>query len=335
MRAARLVGFGQPLEVGDAPEPELAEGELLVRVLAAGLCGTDLKLVDGKLPNVTLPRTPGHEIAGEVAHDPTGTHRDGDPVACYFYESCRRCRLCQLGRTTICRSVVRLGIERDGGLAELVAMPAANAVPLPEGVPLEVAAVAMDSVLTPWRALRERGALEPGESVVVVGSGGLGLNGVQIASDAGARVGVVDVELAARQKAHELGAELAVDPEDVARLVEWSDGGADLVLDTSGSAAGFETGVAALRPGGRLVSCGYQPGVKFSFESMRLPLDELTILGSRVGSAQDAADALDAVARGVVAPTVSEVIGLEEVNAGLRRLRAGEVVGRLAVKPAA
>jgi propanol-preferring alcohol dehydrogenase len=333
VRAARLVDFGMPLEVGDAPEPEPADGEIVVRVLGAGLCGTDLKLVDGKLPNVSLPMTPGHEIAGEVAHDPTGAFSRGEPVACYFYESCGHCRLCKLGQTTICRSVVRLGIERNGGLAELVAMPGANAVPLPDGVSFEVAAVAMASVLTPWRALRERGALEAGESVVVVGSGGLGLNGVQIASDAAARVAVVDVEQAARERAIELGAELAVTPDDVGRLVEWSDGGADLVLDTSGSPAGFETGVAALRPGGRLVGCGYQPGVKFSFESMRLPLDELTIIGSRVGSVQDAADALDAVARGVVIPTVSETIGLGDVNEGLRRLRAGEVVGRLAVNP--
>ena len=193
----------------------------------------------------------------------------------------------------------------------------------------------MDSVLTPWRALRERGALESGESVVVVGSGGLGLNGVQIASDAGAKVAVVDLELARREKALELGAEVAVGPGEVEALIEWSDGGADLVLDTSGSAAGFRTAVDALRPGGRLVACGYQPGVEFGFESMRLPLDELTILGSRVGSLQDAGDALDAVARGAVVPTVSETISLEEVNDGLRRLRAGEVVGRLAVIPAA
>jgi D-arabinose 1-dehydrogenase-like Zn-dependent alcohol dehydrogenase len=333
VRAARLVEFRQPLEVGDTPEPEPADGEILVRVLGAGLCGTDLKLVDGMLPNVSLPMTPGHEIAGEVVLDPTGVHAPDAPVACYFYESCGHCRLCKLGQTTICRSVVRLGIERNGGLGEFVSMPGANAVPLPDGLSFEVAAVAMDSVLTPWRALRGRGALQPGESVVVVGSGGLGLNGVQIASDAAARVAVVDVEQAAREKALELGAELAVAPDDVGLLIEWSEGGADLVLDTSGSDAGFETGIAALRPGGRLVGCGYQPGVKFSFESMRLPLDELTILGSRVGSVQDAADALDAVARGVVIPTVSETIGLEEVNEGLSRLRAGEVVGRLAVNP--
>jgi D-arabinose 1-dehydrogenase-like Zn-dependent alcohol dehydrogenase len=333
VRAARLVEFGRPLEVGDAPEPEPADGEILVRVRGAGLCGTDLKLVDGKLPNVSLPMTPGHEIAGEVVHDPTGAHAPGAPVACYFYESCGHCRLCKLGQTTICRSVVRLGIERNGGLGEFVSMPGANAVPLPDGVSFEVAAVAMDSVLTPWRALRGRGAVRPGEFVVVVGSGGLGLNGVQIASDGGARVAAVDVDQLAREMAVEVGAELAVAPDHVGELVEWSGGGADLVLDTSGSPAGFETGVAALRPGGRLVGCGYQPGVKFSFESMRLPLDELTILGSRVGSVGDAADALDAVARGAVIPTVSETIGLEDVNEGLRRLRAGEVVGRLAVNP--
>ena len=129
MRAARLVEFGRPLEVGEVSEPEPADGEILVRVRAAGLCGTDLKLVDGALPGVSLPMTPGHEIAGEVAHDPTGARSEGDPVACYFYESCGRCRLCRLGRTTICRSVVRLGIERDGGLAEFVVMPRENARP--------------------------------------------------------------------------------------------------------------------------------------------------------------------------------------------------------------
>ncbi|MSO42518.1 MAG: hypothetical protein EXQ70_11635 [Solirubrobacterales bacterium] len=334
MRALLLTGFERPLELADVSEPEPADGEIVVRVRAAGLCGTDLKLVDGKLPNVSLPMIPGHEIAGEIAHDPSGERAEGEPVACYFYESCGHCRLCRLGQTTICRQVIRLGIERDGGLAELVAMPSRNAVPLPAGVSFEVAAVAMDSVLTPWRALRDRAAVQPGEAVVVVGSGGLGLNGVQIASDAGARVAVVDLEPASREKAVELGAELAVSPDELSRVREWSDGGADVVLDTSGSAAGFETAVEALRPGGRLVGCGYQPGVRFSFDSPRLPLDEISILGSRVGSLEDAADALDAVARGAVSPTVNEPIALEQVNEGLARLRAGEVVGRLTVETA-
>lgn len=330
MRAAVLDRFNEPLRVRDVPDPRPAAGEVVVRVRATGLCGTDLKVNSGALPSVELPLIPGHEVAGEVADD-AGELARGQPVACYMYEWCGSCRLCRLGLNSLCRDLVRLGVERDGGLAEYVAVSARNLLPLGPDLTFEQAATCMDAVLTPWRGLKRRAAVREGELVAVVGAGGLGLNAVQIATMSGARAAVVDPAESHRAAALEVGAELALAPQDAAQLLEWSAGGVDVAVDSSGAPAGFRTAVDAVRPGGRVVCLGYQVGADYAFDSMRVPLDEITILGARVGTAGDARDVLDAVQAGHIRPTVTQRLGLEEVNTALERLEAGAVIGRIVI----
>jgi D-arabinose 1-dehydrogenase-like Zn-dependent alcohol dehydrogenase len=335
MRAAVLNEFGAPLELAELPTPQPEDGELVIRVRATGLCGTDLKVRSGALPSVHPPVVLGHEVAGEVVDDPVGEFPRGQHVACYLYESCGRCRFCRAGRGTLCPTVVRIGIERDGGLAEYMAVARENVLRIETTVPFEAAAVSMDSVLTPWHGLIDRGRVADGDRVLVVGAGGLGLNGVQIARYLGATVAVVDPKRDNLERALQLGAEVAVQPPDVATVREWAGDGVDVALDTSGVASGFDAAYESLRPGGRLVACGYQPGVRFDFESSRLPLGELTVLGVRAGSRSDARAALEAVATGAVVPVVSEVVGLGDANAALERLERGGVLGRVAVNPEA
>jgi D-arabinose 1-dehydrogenase-like Zn-dependent alcohol dehydrogenase len=333
MRAAVLNEFGAPLELAQLPEPKPQADELLIRVRATGLCGTDLKVVSGALPSVRPPVVLGHEVAGEIVEDPLGEFSAGQHVACYLYESCGHCPHCRAGRVTLCPSVVRIGIERNGGLAEYMAVARENVLPIDTNVPFEAAAVSMDSVLTPWHGLIDRGEVSDGDKVMVVGAGGLGLNGVQIARHLGAAVAVVEPNPRNRDCALELGAALAVQPSEASAVREWAGDGVDVALDTSGVASGFDVAFAGLRPAGRLVACGYQPGVPFQLESSRLPLAELTILGVRAGSRADARAALEAVASGAVVPVVSEVVGLDQANGALERLARGGVLGRLAVDP--
>ncbi len=326
MRAAVLRRFGKPLQVGDVTLPEPGDDEVLVRVHATGLCATDLKVVAGALPSVHLPVIPGHEVAGEAVPD-------GRRVACYMYEPCGTCRTCRLGHTSVCPRLVRIGVERDGGLAQYVSVRRENALPIDDTVSFAAAAVAMDSVLTPWSALRGRARLQAGESVLVVGAGGLGLNAVQIACGLGARVAVVDPQPSHRRRAQEVGAELAVAPEAVDTVRAWSAGGADVALDSSGAPDGFQAALGGVRRGGRVACCGYQVGVDYAFASARVVLEEITLLGARVGTRDDARDVLAAVAQGWIRPAVMDELPLEQVNAALDRLRAGDVVGRLVIDP--
>jgi alcohol dehydrogenase, propanol-preferring len=330
VRAAVLERFGEPLVVREAPDPMPGAGDVVVRVRRTGLCGTDLKIVSGALSYVRPPLIPGHEVAGELADD-HGELRCGQRVACYLYESCEECRLCRLGEPTLCRALVRMGVHRDGGLGEYVRIPARNALPIADHVPFEEAATAMDAVLTPWRGLRSRARLREGETLLVVGAGGLGLSAVQVGVALGARVAVVDPSAPNRERAAAVGAELALEPADASGAVEWSGGGVDVAFDGSGAPTGFRTAIDALRPGGRLVAVGYQVGVDYAYDSSRVPLDEITIVGVRPGTREEAAEVLDALAQGSVRPTVMDAVPLDEVNEALDRLRAGDAVGRIVV----
>lgn len=325
-----LTRYGHPLVVRDVPDPQPAAGEAIVRVQAAGLCATDLKIVSGAFEHLHLPLVPGHEIAGDVV-EAVGEVEAGQRVAVALYDSCGRCRSCRGGHPTLCRAARRVGIERDGGLAEYVSVPIESLLPFGDAIDYATAAVTMDAVTTPWRALRHRAALAAGELVAIIGAGGLGLNAVQVAIDAGARVAVVEPNQDRRELALELGAEVAVAPHELEPLRAWADGGVDVAVDVSGARAGFDTALETLRTGGRLVCCGYQPSVEYGLDSARLVLDEITIVGSRAGGREDARGALAAVEEGRISPPIMEVCPLGAVNDALERLRAGAAVGRLVI----
>lgn len=329
MRAAVLERFGEPLRIRQVPDLLPGPDEVLVRVRAVGLCGTDLKIRAGTLPGVGLPLIPGHEVAGEVLVGAGGIE-PGQRVAAYLYEPCGRCRWCLAGDHALCPTAGRVGRNRDGGLAELIVLRAENVFPL-QRAGFAAAAVAMDAVTTSWRALRTRGRLLAGETVAIVGAGGVGLHAVQVALHLGARVAAIDPSLAARARAGALGAELTVAPAEAEAVIEWSGGGVDVALEASGRPEALDPILACVLPGARIVCCGYGAEGVRAVASQRLVLDELSILGSRAGSREDAREALAAVEAGAVVPVIFDCVRLEEVNAALDAVASGVVVGRLVV----
>jgi D-arabinose 1-dehydrogenase-like Zn-dependent alcohol dehydrogenase len=332
VRAAVLRSFGAPLVVEEVPDPQPDTDEVLVRVRAAGLCGTDLKVISGVLSDVTPPLIPGHEIAGEVVTGGNGLSA-GQRVACYHYDPCGECRYCRAGDHSLCPTSRQLGFHRDGGLAEFVRVRRCNLVPFGDALPFERAAVSMDAVVTPWHALHRRARLKVGERVVISGAGGLGLNGIAIARCAGARVAAIDPSAAHREASLGMGAELAVTNGESEVIREWANGGVDLALEASGQRAGFDDAIFALRPGGRIICCGYSPGVEFGLDSRRLAGEEIAVLGSRAGTRDDAKEALAAVERGDVCPPVASRFSLEGVNEALASLAVGDVIGRIVIEP--
>ena len=330
MKAAVLRQFAAPYDLTDVPEPKPGPGECLVRVRACGICGTDLKISTGAFSDTPLPMIPGHEVAGELVEDADGMKK-GQRVALQVFHPCGRCRWCQLGEETLCPNPPRIGFNRDGGLAEYIVVPTETALPFADSLAFELAGVGMDAVLSPWRALMERARVRSGESVVVIGAGGLGLAGIQISRAAGARVAAIDPVPEHREEALHSGAEVAVAPEAAAKLLDWAPpGGADVVYEASGSRAGLDVAATLITPGGRLICNGWAPGVEYGMQSAQLVLKEITLIGSRAGTRRDIRSVLRALERGQVTPAY-EAIPLEQINDAMARLKARQVVGRFVV----
>lgn len=338
MEAMVLERFGAPLQHTEAREPNLRPNEVLVRVGACGVCGTDLKVSSGALQGIALPRIMGHEIAGTVERVGAEVEnvRPGQRVTCYYYVSCGRCSNCRSGRGTVCTEFQgRLGFERDGGYAEFVAVPAQNCVPIPDHLGFAEAGVLEDAVATPYHALVTRGGLRAGETAVVMGAGGLGLNAIQVAVAAGARVIAVDVEERRLQRARELGADRTVlysagsYAEDVRAAADGR--GIDLVLETVSRTETLRANAAVLEPGGRLVPVGYYPGTDFALDTSELVLREISVLGSRAAGLNEVERAVDLVAAGRVKPEISLRLPLRSANEALSELRSGQLMGRAVI----
>lgn len=337
MRAAVLERFGADLALQEVPDPTPGPGEVIVRTRAAGVCRTDLKVIDGLLKTVELPRIPGHEIAGEVVALGTGvtTASEGDEVVVGLDVNCGACHYCRIGELDHCDALRRLGMELDGGLAEYVRVPAANLIPRPESVDVAVAATIGDAVGSPYHAVVHHAKVGPGHIVAVYGLGGLGLTAVQAARLAGADVIAIARTPRRREVALELGARWAIDPRDapVAEQVRELTGGLGVhaFLDIVGIEGSIEQAVLACRKGGRVVVVGYStPEVVAPM--VPLVYNEISITGARGSTRKELHEVVDHVAQGRIVPVVGEELALDEVNEALARLRDGHTIGRPVVR---
>lgn len=333
MRAVALERFAAPLVIrDDAPTPEPGPGEVLVRVLAAGVCGTDVKLWRGDLPGTPLPLVPGHENAGVVeAAGPNGSGpSSGTRVVVYHHLHCGQCARCLAGSENLCdRLRGRIGFDHDGGWAERVVVPARNVLPIPEGVRAAEACVVPDAVATVWRAVLRIGRLDGGEGVAVIGAGGLGLAACQIARAHGGEVLAIDVGAEKLARAAEAGAHYVALPQQAAEAAQALPGGAPaLVVDCAGTPDALELATRLLPKGGRLVQVGYSKASRFDLPAADVVLRELKILGCRASGVEDLAAALDAVGRGLVRPVIGQLRPLEGAQAAIEALVAGAAAGR-------
>jgi propanol-preferring alcohol dehydrogenase len=256
MRALQLVTPGWPLQLNVVSDPAAGPDDVVVDVVAAGICRSDVHYRAG-FPEVgPLPLTLGHEIAGVVAsvgEMVSGCH-PGDRVCIHYQVGCGECDRCRRGLERFCSAGRMLGKSRPGGFAEKIVVPQRNVIPVPGAVPLEHAAVMMCSSATALHAIR-KSRLAPGESIVIFGAGGLGMSAIQLAGILGAAtVYAVDINPAKLLAARRLGA-VPIDAQDpVAALLE--NGGVDVALDLVGSAAVMEQCMRSLAPMGRAVAVG-------------------------------------------------------------------------------
>lgn len=334
MKAAVFGGPNRPLEITEVATPEPRRGEVLVAVAGCGMCHTDLHYIDHgvktfKEPPIIL----GHEAAGTVAAlgDDVSGVAEGDRVLIPAVLSCGRCRPCRAGRENLCEHLRMLGNHMDGAYAEYITVPAAELVPVPSGLALEQACVIADAVSTPYHAVKNRGRVRPGDTVAVVGCGGVGLNLVQCAVAAGARVVAVDLNDARLGVARDLGAAETLNPEGVdrpdKRIRQLTKGGVDIAFEAIGNPATIRLAFNLLRPGGRLCIVGFSHE-DVALSAAKIMFFELEVVGSLGCGGGEYPEIMSLVEAGRLQldPIVSGTIPLERINDGFDRLRRGEGV---------
>lgn len=340
MRAMVLERFGEPLQLREVAVPEPGAGEALVKVAACGLCGSDLEISAGRLKGTQVPLIMGHEPAGTVAALGPGVTnlREGDHVVVALYVTCGHCDYCRTNRDNLCADLVgRPGFELDGAFAEYLRMPARNLLPISPSVPLERVAAISDGVATSWHAVRRQARVEPGQTVVLVGVGGLGIHATQAARLSGARTIAVDVVPEKLEAAWQWGADVALDATQVdvsAAVLDLTGGlGADAIVDFVADPGTVRLGLQMLRRGGVLVLVGLAPGQPLSVDPVDLVLSEKHVVGSRTSSKQDLVQVIRLVEQGRITPVIGRHYPLEAANEALAALRHGEAIGRMVLVP--
>ena len=261
MKAVRLVEVGKPLQEQEIPIPAVGKFDVLVQVKAAGICHSDVHYRAGKSSVGDLPQTLGHEVAGIIEKAGTGVAKDriGERVSLHYLLTCGDCDYCRQGKEQFCVKGAMIGKHRDGGYAEYIAVPARNAVPLPEAVSFEQGAVLMCSTSTSFHALR-KARLKAGETVAVFGAGGLGMSAIQLAYAMGAAaVFAIDIspqKLATAEKYGAIPVDASVcDP--VASLYKNTRGkGIDVSLEVIGLPETMQQAVRCLGVFGRAALAG-------------------------------------------------------------------------------
>jgi D-arabinose 1-dehydrogenase-like Zn-dependent alcohol dehydrogenase len=346
----QVEAFGSPLAqaLRDAPVPQ--GHQVLLRVGHCGVCHTDLHLQDGyyelgegsKLDlakGIAPPRTLGHEIAGTVVAvgpDVRGVSV-GDKRVVYPWLGCGACSTCTSGRQHLCAWPSAIGVHRDGGFADQVLVPHEDAL-LDYGTLDEAQACTYACAgVTAYSALKKVLPLVQGETLLIIGAGGVGLSAVRLASRLAPEATLVVAEVDANKwnLARETGAGEVIDPRAdgaVRTLVKGTQGGVAAAIDFVGAGTSFAFGHGALRKGGTLVSVGLMGGAA-TVTPVMLALKAVTVQGSYVGSRDELRELLALAQDGTLPPLPLDERPLDKADAALNDLRAGRVRGRVVLAP--
>ncbi|MFF7707973.1 zinc-binding dehydrogenase [Pseudomonas sp. NPDC007930] len=355
MGAAPPFANSQPLVITELELAPPGPGEVLVKLIASGLCHSDLSVITGVRPR-PLPMALGHEASARVVEvGPGVTHvRPGQPVALVFVPSCGHCTPCMEGRPALCEpggAANAEGVLLGGGqrlseagehvrhhcgvsaFSDHAVVSARSCIPIPDDIDPVEAAVFGCAVLTGVGAVINTGQLKAGSSALVVGLGGVGLAALLGARAAGAQPLVaVDMHAGKLELALQLGATHAVnatDPDAVAKIREYTQGGADYAFEFAGAVPAMQLAYAATRRGGTTVTAGLpHPEAQWPLLQLSLTAEERTVKGSYIGSCIPARDipryiGLYKAGRLPVNRLIGEKIPLEGINAGFDRLASG------------
>ena len=353
-RCFKLVRHGEPMEevIEDVRAP--AAGDVLVRILAAGVCHSAVMLYDGFVDagsgrkidlsrGVAAPRVLGHEIAGEVTAFGEGAQaaalaqgvKLGDKVVVYPWIGCGNCFYCQGGQEPLCSNPRNLGLQRDGGFSQFTMVPDARYLVPAGNLPLEQAAPYACSGLTAFAALKKLAPFPTGERLLIIGAGGVGLSGIRFARQIlGVSPIVADLDPAKCPLAIEAGASQTIDPRDADALKAIAkSGGVAGAVDFVGTGESFAMGLNALRKGGKMVSVGLIGGATPITPAM-LVFKAVTLMGSMVGTVEELRELIALANTGVLPPLPVSTLPLDQVNDVIHKLHEGRFPGRAVLLPA-
>ncbi len=339
MRAAQIREHGDVnvVQVAQVEAPVPAAGEVVLKVLCAGLNHLDIWVRMGRT-KLKLPHILGSDAVGIV----TGVGEDvespqvGERVIVHPGLGCGHCELCRRGEQSLCASFGIIGLNREGTFAEQVAVPASNCYPRPSHLSDEEAGALGLSYVTAWRMLVTRAQVKPGESVLIHGiGGGVALAALQLATRIGAEVFVTSSSNEKLSRSMELGADHMINYEK-GNVVEWirshkGGRGVDVAIDTVGAAT-WPLDFACVRKGGRVVLCGVTSGAKAETDLRALYWNQLTILGSTLGSAPDFEQMLAAAAASRLRPIIDGVFPLDHVRDAMARMEEARQFGKVVLK---
>ncbi len=327
-----IVYRGSPeLSIEDIPVPEPKPGYLLVRLKSAGICGSDIHYVKGEFQYSKVPIIPGHEGAGvvEIAGD-NSEFREGDRVVINYISSCGKCEYCKAGKSNLCDNLELIGFDRDGTWAEYVVVPERGLVRLPKNISFEEGAISGCALVTPFHAIKMSG-LSSGETVAVIGLGGVGINAIPIARTMGAdKIIGIDIDPPKLEIARSYGADLVINPleTDPVRVIKEEIGGVDVSFEFVGSINTMMQALEITKKGGRAVLVGLTKG------SLPLPLpellfDEKAIITSIDHNKEDLEELLELMKRGELSfpKSISDTIDLAHVPDLVGEMLSGEYKG--------
>jgi propanol-preferring alcohol dehydrogenase len=333
MKAAVVHAFGKPLTIEEVPIPTPGSGDVLIKVIANGVCHTDLHAAQGDWPGKPVPPfIPGHEGAGIVAAvGREVTHlKEGDPVGlAWLHDSCGWCEYCRTGWDALCLAQRNSGYTVNGSFAEYAIGSAAYVAQLPNNPNFAAMAPILCAGVTTYKGIKETEA-KPGEWIAISGVGGLGQLAIEYAKAMGLHVAALDVTEEKLALARASGAEVTVNaksPDAVAQVVRQTGGGAHGVLVTAVSPPAFDQAIHMVRRKGTIALVGLPPG-DFHAPIFEVVLGRVTIRGSIVGGRQDLAEAIEFAAEGKVHSHYHEM-KLDDINQVFSDMKTGKLDGRM------
>jgi NADPH:quinone reductase-like Zn-dependent oxidoreductase len=348
MKAVRIHQFGGPevLTYEDVPDPQLRKNEVLVGVRACSLNHLDVWVRKG-LPGVKLPHILGSDVAGEIVEIgeyvsgaevgvlKSGGLKTGQRVLLAPMHFCGHCEKCVAGLQNQCREFTVLGNAVDGGNCELIAVPAASVIPIPDSLDFNQAASVPLVFVTAWHMLVTRAAARPGQTVLVLGAGsGVGIAAIQIAKLFQCRVITTAGDEAKLEKARALGADFGINhyqqkiSDEVRKITNKA--GVDVVIEHVGAAT-WDESLKSLKSSGTLVTCGATTGPEVKIDLRHLFARQLTLLGSYMGTMADLYEVLGHIFAGRLKPVVDRVFPLKDLRAAHEYLEKSQMFGKIVI----
>ena len=331
MKAMVFHGPEVGLKYEDVPTPEIGADEILVKVAACGVCHTDLHYIEHGVPTFKEPPVIlGHEASGTVAEvgaNVTNVTKD-QRVLLPAVLTCGKCTMCRTGRENICSDMRMLGNHLNGAYAEYIAVPAKDALDLPDSIPLEDASVIADAVSTPYHAVKNRARVQPGDTVAIFGCGGVGINAIQLAAAAGGHVIAIDINDRKLEWAKSFGAAEVINANQVERvskqIKKLTGGGVDIAMEVIGNPKTIVEAFESVRVGGRLCVVGYTHEA-ISIVAGKIMFKELEIVGSLGCRPVDYVPLIRMVASGQVDVTrmVTHRFKLDELEKAFEAMKEG------------